>query len=84
MERKPTLEELLAGIFLEKCLVAHGTVKVVNHQSKNGGDILLRVTCIVSESGILKRQLVNTLPMSSLTNTYPGSLVQDKTRKVHG
>lgn len=52
-KERHTLEELLAGIFLEKCLVAHRTVEVVNHQPENRGDVLLGVTRIVSESSIL-------------------------------
>lgn len=54
VDGKLTLEELLAGIFLEECLVTHRTMKIVNHQLENGGNILFRVSCVVGKSRILK------------------------------
>lgn len=48
-----TLEELLAGIFLEEGFVGDGTGKVVNHKLEDGLNLLLVVTGIVRQSRVL-------------------------------
>lgn len=40
IDGKLTLEELLTGIFLEERLVTHRTVKIVDHQPENGGNVV--------------------------------------------
>jgi len=42
-----TLEELLAGVFLEEGFVAHRTVKIIYHQAEDRVDFLLSVSGIV-------------------------------------
>lgn len=48
-----TLQELLAGVFLEEGFVGDRAVKIINHQLEDGIDLLFGVSRVVSESGIL-------------------------------
>lgn len=48
-----TLEKLLAGIFLEKCLMHDRACQVVNHQANHRFDLLFRVPSIVGNGCIL-------------------------------
>lgn len=48
-----SLQELLAGVFLEEGFVGDRAVEIINHQLEDGVDLLFGVTGVVSESGIL-------------------------------
>jgi len=48
-----TFEKLLAGILLEECFMGDRTSKVINHELKDRVDLLLSVTRIVAEGGVL-------------------------------
>ena len=49
-----TLQELLASIFLVKCLVDNRSGKIIDHKFKDRLDLLLCVTSIVRQSRVLR------------------------------
>lgn len=48
-----TLQELLAGILLEECIMDHGAREVVNHKQRDGLDLILGVAGVVHKPCIL-------------------------------
>lgn len=54
MWRLLTLEELLAGIFAEESVVSDGSRKVVDHELEHWLNVLLGVTSVDGEGGILQ------------------------------
>jgi hypothetical protein len=77
-----TLHEFLAGILLEEGLVYDRTGKVVDHELKYGLYLVLRVTSIVRNGGIL--ELLVRDKMTKNNGTYPRSTLQHQPSQVHG
>ncbi len=50
-----TFEKLLACVLLEEGFVGDGSVKVVDHQLKDGRYLFFSVARVVGESSILRR-----------------------------
>lgn len=47
-ERKLTLEELLARVFLEECLVGYWSGEVLHHEFEDGLNLVFGVSSIMS------------------------------------
>lgn len=58
-EGKHTLQEFLAGILLEEGLVGDRAVEVVNHEAEDRINLLLGVSGVVREGGILLKRNVS-------------------------
>lgn len=81
-----TFEELLASILLEECFVNGRSRQVINHKVDNRLNLLLCVTCIIRNSGILSSNLLASAidRVELIICTYPLATIKHESRQIHG